>query len=135
MREIKFRAWDKINKLISSVTILDFADFNREVSILNSKGHFNCLMYDIELMQYTGLKDSKCVEIYEGDIMQGTSYEDKTIKGFVTYRSGSFYVDWSSCNYPPQLLFLSHDEDEVIGNIYKNKNLLKETELVTKIKI
>lgn len=54
MREIKFRAWDKVNKRWIKQFNIDLLSIN--VSKLPN----------IELMQYTGLKDANEKEIYEG---------------------------------------------------------------------
>ncbi len=85
MRELKFRAYDKVKKewlwpypegfnIIGEVTIFDII---RQYSI----GQFN----DIEILQYTGLKDSKDTKIYEGEIVavihnKNLSIQEKQIK-------------------------------------------------------
>ena len=37
MREIKFRAWDKVNELMSKVTSLTYNNMNQQLIILNKK--------------------------------------------------------------------------------------------------
>jgi uncharacterized phage protein (TIGR01671 family) len=133
MREIKFRAWDKINKEMINFCEKGFEDFYT----LEACNHGNGIYFlhdteekkelageDFELMQYTGLKDKNGKEIYEGDIV-------KTKDGiFKVY--WNHYV-WAFDNPNKYIPFSSYDwktlEEmvlEVIGNIYENSNLLKE---------
>lgn len=72
MREIKFRAWLKEKKEMIDNARPDF--FCKQLHYLrgNSAGGQDVLgvsTEDIELMQYTGLKDKNRKEIYEGDIL------------------------------------------------------------------
>jgi len=126
MREIKFRAWDKKeNKMQQVVQILYgheasnyplSVDFFRSVKSRSIK--------DIELMQYTGLKDKNGVEIYEGDIVM--IYDARESESFpmfsekVIFEKGKFMTEGE---------FDLYDTDnysyELIGNIFENKELLK----------
>ncbi|ANY13517.1 hypothetical protein BCY75_05765 [Latilactobacillus curvatus] len=113
MREIKFRAWHKNRK-----TFLDFYwavdKLGRTFSILD-KYVYDEFTNEVELMQYTGLKDMNGVEIYEGDILQ-----DPDDEGFcyeVEYDYGRFscgdndLIDCLGCN--------------VVGNRFDNPELLE----------
>lgn len=102
MREIRFRAWDTHNK------IMMFSESYISVLLtykLRGKEPPNGI-----LMQFTGLHDSKRVEIYEGDIVSfglycnpmGTSYEIH--KGEVKFKWGTFHIAYKSewSDYPQE---------------------------------
>ena len=122
MREIKFRAWLKEERKMVNVETL-FIGINR-LCFGNSKTEdlFFRDFEEVELMQYTGVKDKNGKEIYEGDITickygPQIAMEVKWVdEGFRTL--GKYDGD----NY---VGFVRNNE-EVIGNIYENKNLLEE---------
>lgn len=86
---------------------------------------------DLHLMQSTGLKDKKDQEIFEGDVVRQVriqpTIENEIITGVVTMLEGS----WLIVNDNEQLasdLWSETDENEIIGNIYKNLELLENKE-------
>lgn len=120
MREIKFRAWDKISKPNRMKTWGQLqAQYNNISQVFNSEG--------FELMQYTGLKDKHGKEIYEGDILtwQSLSSQDIECKGKVYYMNGSYWVKTKK-NIAPYLGDMArYHNPEVIGNVFENPELLE----------
>lgn len=55
----KFRAWDKKNKSMHEVELIDFSDNIGYLSIGNGRGDWYSFEVDTILMQSTGLKDKK----------------------------------------------------------------------------
>ena len=117
MREIKFRAWDKLNNQIIIVLWFDDKHVAYKTGLAPRK--------DCELMQYTGLKDKNEKEIYEGDIC--ANYYGKSF--IVKYDYGCFlYDDNEPLAYCPEDCEFTDTQKwcTVIGNIYENSELLKE---------
>lgn len=144
---VKFRAWDKKKK--------EWAD---DIYIGSDGWHFQQGIDDhnpdIEIQLSTGLKDSKGVEIFEGDLLKSPikinqeyhgDYcinEVMVLKGQIIashvssekgklprgYTRGQLLESWFS--YDHKLLFWGEDYEpqtgcEVIGNIHQNKELLE----------
>lgn len=141
MREIKFRAWDKTKR----EWVQKF--------VIHPNGSFEAFLTtdinNVDLMQYTGIKDKNGKEIYEGDIVKGREgvqigevkfgqYEDiKQQKHDNTLWHIGWYVqgkdriysleelEWyiKTSNYAP----FRGSYLEIIGNIYENTELLRIT--------
>lgn len=113
MREIKFRAWLKNQKKMIYPYALDFLH-KTWVANKDLYGSFD----EIELMQFTSLKDKFGKEVYEGDLIsfKGAIY---VVKYFNQY--GKFAL---SDNVDPDSLPIiigNPSNYKVIGNIYENE--------------
>lgn len=112
-RELKFRAWDKENKrIVDAKLLMGRCDLN---SALNSIGFYK----NWKIMQFTGLKDKKGKEIYEGDLVQGKyRHEPQEV----------FWVDDHACFSIGDVCTKRPGDAsgywEIVGNIYENPELL-----------
>ena len=130
MRDIKFRAWDKIENTMALVeewhkTWIAIGVNDEDDGHLEQRK-----LEDIKLMQYTGLQDKNGVEIYEGDILQW-SYRKKDELCIVSYQDqwGSFVIDSKRAGrrkITHVLSSLPEYGSVVVGNIYENPELLKQ---------
>lgn len=123
MREFKFRAWDKERKQL--LDVLGIEIMNKQCWVQDyvelDNGNTRLIDFkDCEIMQYTGLKDDKGNEIYEGDILKS----DDIIIGKVTYWMGHYVI----VNKYDDSNFLSNTIDYnvfIVGNIYENPELME----------
>ena len=133
MREIKFRACHKKLQKILEIDSIEM-DIYKAGKISTLTGYDkdtwinNINIEDIELLEYTGIKDVDGVEIYEGDIVEKEFMEpwiEEKLIGTVEMIEGH----WSVVNDKKKIAEYLWDEtdiDHVIGNIYENPNLLEE---------
>jgi uncharacterized phage protein (TIGR01671 family) len=129
MRTLKFRAWDKLAK---QFTYPDKGYQGHYVLTLN--GQFQNLQNgsggdEYVVQQWTGLKDSKGIDVYEGDAINFL-HEKKYVKSEVVYASkfGMFVVVLEPNEKNEILTYKSLfdvGEFEVVGNIFENSELLK----------
>ena len=134
MREIKFRVWLKEDKKMENVKTMDFTD--KTIRCLKKNEFINAYLLrrvsfdDVELMQYTGLKDKNGKEIYEGDIIEYKFPYDRRLNHISPVKfletETSFGVKDRYGNEIPLYMITTNNFFEVIGNIYENKNLLEE---------
>lgn len=113
MEQLRFRAWDKIQKR--------FLYMNIRKGFMGIEYTGEKPFSDLqEWQQFTGLRDSKGVDIFEGDIL--------TDKIVVKWRAdlASFALDkygWMHDHYFGE--GVDAEKIEIIGNIYEHPELLK----------
>lgn len=126
MREIKFRAFDKnINKMVNVLMIwpggetcgLQYIDGNNiTLTTTIAKEH-------VSIMQFTGLKDYKGQDIYEGDVVKN-SFFHKPLQVIWDNDCAAFKLAQDEY-YMGFLASSKKGELQIIGNIYQNPELLK----------
>lgn len=149
MREIKFRAWDKLTQKYWNIENWHFEDeyldlIESGVSIADPNSErvwrkFN----EVEIMQYTGLKDVNGVEIYEWDIVRVNYSGNDDFSGLalVVFINGCFELEGkimeiinSEGIMYDDFYAISNDLSrysacvKVIGNKFKNPKLLEVAE-------
>jgi hypothetical protein len=119
MREIKYRGWDKRNKLM-------FYDIQNGIDFCDGSHYkFHQFLeetdrWDVE--QYTCLKDKNGTEIYEGGIWK---CDTPSFKSTVVFYKGAFLQELidNHANQEPDI-WEDWEFGEVIGNIHQDKHLL-----------
>ena len=136
MHDIKFRAWDKQTKRLFQVQTLQFYGANNTVDACWTNGvdfdgestlgepELNNL-HDLVLMQYTGMKDVKGAEIYEGDVLFHPLQGRRKVYYPYSERVASYGLRDIDSGFGSTLQD-SHAVWEVIGNVYENKELSEE---------
>lgn len=137
MREIKFRAWDELNKVMhnefefikSGNDNTDWIVFKSDKQKLEDGNVFSNPYFaqQLKVMQYTGLKDANRKEIYEGDIVEWVEAKPKNYQ--IEFIEGAFCLNNKSqsqegCPIDINTVYLNIGRGiKVIGNIYKNPEM------------
>jgi uncharacterized phage protein (TIGR01671 family) len=139
MREIKFRALDIVTKKFvygQLVNVSCTKDSSPQTAWRIVERGLDCIIHTPvnpeTVGQFTGLKDRKGVEIYEGDIVKEVYKIGEHIEGVIEI--GNFKIDYGSGSYFPEDTFYGVNisgkpmnrwkKYEVIGNIYEHPELL-----------
>jgi hypothetical protein len=114
MKKIKFRVWDKESRRMLIVTDLDFKGIyeNELVYVCCEGQEYN--IKNVELLQFTGIKDKNWKEIYEGDIVKSIYCDGTEIIHEVKFSPIDGY-NWEH---------LDLETIEVMGNKFENPELL-----------
>lgn len=135
MRDLKFRAWDKLNKRMIYDYFWISSDGNlwrdQDPHGLDMSGRKKIGPTDkLNVMQHTGLKDKNGKDIYEGDLIRFAEkylyvvrFEDAK---FVGYHANNDWGKWGD------IYKLADSEFDkygyyVIGNIYENPDLIPQS--------
>ena len=132
MREIKFRGFSK-NLIYNEWVYGDLVHYyTDEIYILPQNERYWDIPHDGDeiikesIEQYTGLKDKDGKEIYEGDILELTYFDDSKNVMYVSYNdSAKFVLIEQVKNLSINMEFFDKENMEVIGNIYEDKELLR----------
>ncbi len=127
----KFRAWLPTLQWMCNVSAILFDEKSLDVYKLGDTERVTEMSVDqdeVTLLRSTDLFDKNSVEIFEGDIVVQTktqpTTENEKIVGVVTMIEGA----WLIINDVDQLacyLWSEVDENEILGNIYENPELLE----------
>ncbi|PPA85925.1 hypothetical protein C4A76_14870 [Brevibacillus laterosporus] len=173
MREMKFQAYWKEKGIMLGVSSIDFStyvsdgkssnlsrfytldDYEDKSNYIPKGTNFNLYLDEVEIRQYTGLKDRNGKEIYKGDIVKrnfeigrvvinpiSLGAEDYEIDdsgyfiGVVSYRPSEGYVlnkckkfnDDDELQSKKSGVKIYPNHAEVIGNIYENPELLEKAQ-------
>lgn len=120
----RYRAWDKIHKIMYEVDDIMSIDFGKsEIGVktlfFDQTNRYN--FDDIVLMQSTGMRDKNDREIFEGDIIDST---DGFLTGVIEFRVslGMFVSDLVEYNNFERLCNVASSR-KIIGNTWEHLEL------------
>ena len=123
MREIKFRAWDLKHNRWANLGDMEMewrsgdpAEFYPVAEWMND--------FNLNVMQFTGIKDIHDVEIYEGDILTDNEGDILVVK-YIECMWHAKLIKRNTSRWPAQYLHCQYMGWVVLGNIYENPELLE----------
>ena len=123
-RKIEFRAWDKLNKImtydvLNKQPILEMVNVGtpQQDSIIVGLEEYS----DLELMQFTGLLDKNGKEIFESDVLK--IYYEGNQKSYL--KKVKWLNDAINKGRWDALDNCAFTSCEVVGNIFENPELLE----------
>lgn len=126
MREHRYRAWDKEDKRMYHLSLsgMSYDGYGGVKLVFGDDFHDDSYSgrIDFELMEYTGRKDCKGDESYEGDIVRFQLDDPKWDRiGVIVYSFTEFVIRSLARKYPDVRLS-DTTRIEIIGNIYQHPN-------------
>ena len=126
---IKFRAWDKENKIYlynvqdAYDPLSGYVKYDDSEYVEYEECCFGDCLYDkrYDVEQFTGLKDINGKEIYEGDIIEETIEDFTQGYNYLVKNIWDPYV-WMEHSH----IYYTVSKMEVKGNIHENPELLEE---------
>ena len=129
---IKFRAWNGYRKTMADyVSAIQNGDTQGTPSsvnvIVNRKNEtWDIKNDDVELLQFTNLKDVNGKPIYEGDIVESSYKYAQPKVSQIIIENGNSYILGEDLATGNEMLVSDHvNEIEVIGNVYTSPELLE----------
>ena len=124
MKEFKMKAWLKKEKKMVAIIGIDFnyeyIRYTEDGNLFN-ENYKTAEFKDIELLQFTGLKDNGGQELYEADVIKFNDGIDD-IYGLISYDDdeGTYRVSYENIT---EHLSEREGDFEIVGNIFENPQL------------
>ncbi|WP_338950778.1 YopX family protein [Fusobacterium nucleatum] len=124
MKELKIKAWLKKEKKMVSIIGIDFnyeyIRYSEDDNLFN-ENYKTAEFKNIELLQFTGLKDNGGQELYEADVIKFNDGVDD-IYGLISYddEDGTYRVSYENIT---EHLSDREGDFEIVGNIFENPDL------------
>ena len=124
MKEFKMKAWLKKEKKMVAIIGIDFnyeyIRYTEDDNLFN-ENYKTVEFKNIELLQFTGLKDNGGQELYEADVIKFNDGIDD-IYGLISYddEDGTYRVSYENIT---EHLSEREGDFEIVGNIFENPDL------------
>ena len=124
MKKLKIKAWLKKEKKMVSIIGIDFnyeyIRYTEDGNLFN-ENYKTAEFKNIELLQFTGLKDNGGQELYEADVIKFNDGIDD-IYGLISYddEDGAYRVSYENIT---EHLSEREGDFEIVGNIFENPDL------------